>query len=161
MICSKSTKAYRLNLLMFYSEAEPDFSNLVINSVLSKSKSKSESNDSESDFNSVFINFDICIFLSYIYTLLNKHADDFFIKIFNRISIYASNASIMHIFFKNYLKKLQTNIITRINISITINQINKHKAKIYNHCMYTEIIIKKFLLFFFTVYKNERKEHKF
>ena len=62
MICSKSTKAYRLNLLMFYSEAEPDFSNLVINSVLSKSKSKSESNDSESDFNSVFINFDICVF---------------------------------------------------------------------------------------------------
>ena len=27
--------------------------------------------------------------------------------------------------------------------------------------MYTQIIIKKFLLFFFTVYKNERKEHKF
>ena len=148
MIYSKSTKAYRLNLLMFYSEAEPDFSNLVINSVLSKSKSKSESNDSESDFNSVFINFDICIFLSYIYTLLNKHADDFFIKIFNRISIYASNASIMHIFFKNYLKKLQTNIITRINISITINQINKLKAKIYNHCVYTHNYYKFFFTFF-------------
>ena len=27
--------------------------------------------------------------------------------------------------------------------------------------MYTQIIIKKFLLFFFIVYKNERKEHKF
>ena len=27
--------------------------------------------------------------------------------------------------------------------------------------MYTQIIIKIFLLFFFTVYKNERKEHKF
>ena len=27
--------------------------------------------------------------------------------------------------------------------------------------MYTQIIIKKNLLFFFTVYKNERKEHKF
>ena len=27
--------------------------------------------------------------------------------------------------------------------------------------MHTQIIIKKFLLFFFTVYKNERKEHKF
>ena len=27
--------------------------------------------------------------------------------------------------------------------------------------MYTQIIIKNFLLFFFTVYKNERKEHKF
>ena len=49
----------------------------------------------------------------------------------------------------------------RINIFVVINQINKHKAKIYNHCMYTQIIIKNFLLFFFTVYKNERKEHKF
>ena len=27
--------------------------------------------------------------------------------------------------------------------------------------MYTKIIIKKFLLFFFTVYKNECREHKF
>ena len=27
--------------------------------------------------------------------------------------------------------------------------------------MYTQIIVKKFLLFFFTVYKNERKEHRF
>ena len=26
--------------------------------------------------------------------------------------------------------------------------------------MYTQIIIKNFLLFFLTVYKNERKEHK-
>ena len=127
---------------MFYSESETDFSNLVINSLLSKSKS--ESNDSESDFNSVFINFDICVFLPYIYTLLNKLADDFFIKIHNRINSYASNASIMHIFFKNHLKKLQTNIITRINISITINQINKHKAKIYNHCVYTHNYYKLF-----------------
>ena len=30
---------------------------------------------------------------------------------------------------KNHLKKPQTNIITRINISVAINQINKHKAK--------------------------------
>ena len=110
---------------------------------------------------SVFINFDICVFLRYIYTLLNKLADDFFIKIHNRINSYASNVSIMHIFFKNHLKKLQTNIITRINTSITINQINKHKAKIYNQCMYTQTIIKNFLLFFFTVYKNEWKEHTF
>ena len=140
------------------SESESDF---VINSLSSKSKSKSESDDSESGFNSVFMNFDICVFLPYIFTLLNKLADDFFIKIHNKINSYARNASIMHIFFKTHLKKLQTNIITGINISITINQINKHKAKIYNHCMYTEVIIKKFLLFFFTVYKNERKEHKF
>ena len=58
----------------FYSESEPDFSNFDINSL----SSKSESDDSESDFNSVFINFDICVFLPYIYTLLNKLADDFF-----------------------------------------------------------------------------------
>ena len=61
---------------MSYSESEPDFSNFVINSL--SSKSKSESDDSESDFNSVFINLDICIFWSYIYTLLNKLVDDFF-----------------------------------------------------------------------------------
>ena len=125
---------------MFYSESEPDFSNFAINSLSNFdptfSESKSESDDSESDFNSVFINFDICVFLPYIYTLLNKLADDFFIKIHNRINSYASNASIMYIFFKNNFKKLQTNIITRINISITINQIDKHKAKyIINACI--------------------------
>ena len=32
---------------------------------------------SKSDSNSVFINLDICIFLPYIYTLLNKPVDDF------------------------------------------------------------------------------------
>ena len=63
---------------MFYSESEPDFSNFAINSSSSKSKSKSESDDSESDFNSVFINFGICVFLRYTYTLLNKLANDFF-----------------------------------------------------------------------------------
>ena len=35
----------------------------------------------------------------------------------------------------------------------------KQKAKIYNHYTYAQIIIKK--LFFFSVYKNEWKEHKF
>ena len=45
----------------------------------------------------------------------------------------------------------------RINIFVVINQINKHKAKIYNQRMYTQIFIKKFLLFFFTEYKNEWK----
>ena len=34
-------------------------------------------------------------------------------------------------------------IITSINIFVVINQTNKHKAKIYNHCTYTQIIIKK------------------
>ena len=90
---------------MSYSESEPDFSNFVINSlstfvpIFSESKSESESDDSESDFGSVFINLDICIFLPYIYTLLNKPADDFFIYSQDRVNSYASNANIMHIFF--------------------------------------------------------------
>ena len=66
---------------MSYSESEPDFSIVAINSASdfdSTSESESESDDSESDFSSVFINLDICIFLPYIYTLLNKLADDFF-----------------------------------------------------------------------------------
>ena len=67
---------------MPYSESELDFFNFVINSL----SSKSESDDS--DFSSVFINLDICIFLSYIYTLLNKLADDFFINIHNGINSY-------------------------------------------------------------------------
>ena len=70
---------------MSYSESEPDFSNFAINSLLnfdptfSESISdESESDDSESDFSSVFMNLDICIFLPYIYTFLNKLVDDFF-----------------------------------------------------------------------------------
>ena len=67
---------------MTYSESEPNFSNFVINSLSTFaptfSESESESDDSESDFSLVFINLDICIFLPYIYTLLNKLADDFF-----------------------------------------------------------------------------------
>ena len=46
--------------------------------IFSESKSKPESDDSESNFNSVFINLDICIFSAYICTLLNKLVDDFF-----------------------------------------------------------------------------------
>ena len=38
-------------------------------------------------------------FLSYIYTLRNKLVDDFFIYSQHRINSYASNASIMYIFF--------------------------------------------------------------
>ena len=63
---------------MTYSESEPD-SNFAINSASNFDYSSSESNsESESDFSSVFMNLDICIFLPYIYTLLNKLADDFF-----------------------------------------------------------------------------------
>ena len=64
---------------MAYSESELDF-NFVINSASdfdSTSESGSES-ESESDFSSALMNLDICNFLPYIYTLLNKLADGFF-----------------------------------------------------------------------------------
>ena len=68
----------------------------------SESLSESDFNlpsDSESDFSSVFMNLDICIFLPYVFILLNKPGDEFFIYFQNRINSYACNASIMHIFF--------------------------------------------------------------
>ena len=53
---------------MFYSESKPDFSNFGINAsstfAPTFSESKSESDDSESDYSSVFINLDICIFFT-------------------------------------------------------------------------------------------------
>ena len=51
---------------MSYSELEPDFSDFVINSLSTFAPifSESESDDSESDFNSAFINLDICIFFA-------------------------------------------------------------------------------------------------
>ena len=61
---------------MSYLESESDSNSLsIFVSIFSKSESKS---DSESDFNSVFMNLGICVFLFYIYTLLNKLVDDFF-----------------------------------------------------------------------------------
>ena len=63
---------------MFSSESlsESDF-NFATNSL--SAFSDSESDYSESDFNSVCMNLDdICVFLPYIYTLLNKLVDDFF-----------------------------------------------------------------------------------
>ena len=67
---------------MSYSESEPDFSNFAINSLSTFapifSESKSESDDTQSDFSSVFMNLDICVFLPYICILLNKLADDSF-----------------------------------------------------------------------------------
>ena len=51
--------------------------------------------------------------------------------------------------------------IIQIILIKTIIQIDKHKAKYIITACIPIIIIKKFLLFFFTVYKNERKEHKF
>ena len=53
---------------MSYSESEPDFSNFAINSASNFnptfSESKSESYGCESDFSSVFVNLDICIFFA-------------------------------------------------------------------------------------------------
>ena len=63
---------------MFYSESEPEFSNSLSTLALIFSEAKSESHYSESDFSSVFMNLGICVFLPYIFTLLNKLADDFF-----------------------------------------------------------------------------------
>ena len=53
---------------MSYSESDSNWLSIFV-SIFSKSESKS---DSESDFDSVFMNQGICIFLPYIYTLLNK-----------------------------------------------------------------------------------------
>ena len=62
------------------------------------SEYKSESNsESESDLSSVFMNLGICVFLPYIYILLNKLEDDFFINPHNRINSYGSNTSIISI----------------------------------------------------------------
>ena len=50
---------------MSHLESESDFSNFAINLALDfDSTSKSESYDSESNFNSVFINLDICTFFT-------------------------------------------------------------------------------------------------
>ena len=54
-----------------------NFSNFAINSLSSESKSESKS-EFESDFNLVFMNLGTFVFLFYIYTLVNKLADDFF-----------------------------------------------------------------------------------
>ena len=56
---------------------------------------------------------------------------------------------------KNHLTNPQTNIITRTNIFVVINQTNKHKAKIYNQC--TQIIIKKVYFFSLQLFKNYNK----
>ena len=52
-------------------------------------------------------------------------------------------------------------IIMQTILIKTIIQIDKHKVKYITNACTPIIIIKKFLLFFFTVYKNEWKENKF
>ena len=70
---------------MSYSELESDSNSLsIFVSIFSKSESKS---DSKSDFNSVFMSLGICVFLPYIYTLLNKLVDNFFLSIVKTESI--------------------------------------------------------------------------
>ena len=53
---------------MSYSESEPDFSNFAINLLPTFapifSESKSESDDYVSDFSSLFMNLDICVFFT-------------------------------------------------------------------------------------------------
>ena len=70
---------------MFYSES------------LSESDFNSPS-DSESDFSSVFMNLDICIFLPYVFILLNKLGDDFFLSIVKTESIVMHAMQIKCIF---------------------------------------------------------------
>ena len=62
---------------MSYSESGPD-SNFAISSALNFYSFSESNSESEPNFSSVFMNLDICVFLPYIYTLLNKLADDFF-----------------------------------------------------------------------------------
>ena len=68
---------------------------------------------------------------------------------------YTNNFHKNH-YTNNFYKNHHTNII-RINIFVVINQINKHKAKIYNHCVYTQIIIKKVLLIIKIFYNYKKK----
>ena len=71
---------------MTYSESESEF-NFVINSASDFHSISEFGSESESDLSSVFINLDICIFLPYIYALLNKLADGGFLSIFITESI--------------------------------------------------------------------------
>ena len=62
---------------MTYSESEAYF-NFPINSASDFDSASESGSESESQFSSVFMNLDTCIFLPYIYTLLNEPADGFF-----------------------------------------------------------------------------------
>ena len=62
---------------------------------------------------------------------------------------YKSENLLMIPFHTNHShkKKSYIIIIMSINIFVVINQINKHKVKIYNNCTYTKPIIKNFYFF--------------
>ena len=82
---------------MLYSESGPD-SNFAINSA-SKFDSFSQSNSvSESDFNSVFMNLGICIFLFYICIFPKRLSDGLFLSILITESI-VMQAMLMHTLF--------------------------------------------------------------
>ena len=83
---------------MTYSQSESGL-NFAINSAADFDSTSESGCESESDFGSVFMNLNNYIFLPYIYTLLNKLADGFFINSHNRINSNASNTSIIYIFF--------------------------------------------------------------
>ena len=76
---------------MFCSESELDFS-FAINSVLDFVSASESDTECQSECSSVLMNLDICIF----FTL---YLDNFFADFHNRINSYASNASLMYIFF--------------------------------------------------------------
>ena len=64
------------------------------------------------------------------------------------LCIHINNNSLLYINTNNHALLLNTDI-------------NKHKVKHIITAYVPIFIIKVFLLFFFTVYKNEWKEHKF
>ena len=91
-------------------------------------------------------------------------------KAYLRISKYLAQFFAYPLFqiLKKYTYESQNTLLILIIITLketiyikTIIQIDKHKAKYIITACIPIIIIKKFLLFFFTVYKNERKKHKF
>ena len=79
-------------------------------------------------------------------------------QIFKKDTYKSQNTLFILIILKEtiYIKTIIQTILIK-----TIIQIDKHKAKYIITACIPIVIIKKFLLFFFTVYKNEQKEHKF
>ena len=61
------------------------------------------------------------------------------------LTICIKNHRILRILIKTITQTPPPPIIKSINIFVVIN---KHKAKIYNHCTYTQIIIKNIFPFF-------------
>ena len=75
------------------------------------------------------------------YTTTNIHENTSFVEGNYRDELVI----VLHSVIDNYLKAS----LVQVKIHTHINFINKNTIKGYNHSMHTEIIIKKFLLFFF------------